>query len=171
MVNGDPYKRSVDSRREKRKAIAQLKSSEREENSSAVRGFSTDQRISIESMNIQKESVRDRKRESRMVALSIQQTSISNLLNQAEIRAGNRYPSYDKDNVHWKRVDNLIVEQDKVMEKLLNFDKDDNNSKSSEYAVRDFIKSENHVKRIRMDLSDVNLDFNDDTEQVQDITL
>ena len=68
-------------------------------------------------------------------------------------------------------MDNLIVEQDKVMEKLLNFDKDDNNSKSSEYAVSDFINSESPVKRMRMYFSNVNLDFNDDTEQVQDITL
>ena len=71
----------------------------------------------------------------------------------------NRCPSYDKNNAHWKRVDNLIEEQDKVMEKLLNFDKDENNSKSSDgYVVSDFINSSSPVKKACIDLSDVNHD-------------
>ena len=106
------------------KGSLDLKSSERDESFSTVRGFSTDQRISIESMNIKKKSVRDRKRESNTVALSIQQSSINNILNQTEIQATNRCPSYNKNNAHWKRADNLIEEQDRVMEKMLNFDKD-----------------------------------------------
>ena len=130
------------------KGSLDLKSSERDESFSTVRGFSTDQRISIESMNIQKESVRDRKRESKMAALSIQQSSINNLLNQAEIRATNRCPSYDKNNSHWKRVDSLIEEQDRVMKKLLNFDKDEDNLKSGDgYVVSDFINPSSPVKK------------------------
>ena len=148
LITYDDYKSTVKSRREKRKADLDLKSSEREENTSAVRGFSTDQRISIESMNIQKESVRDRKRESKIVAISIQQSSISSLLNEAEIRAAKRCPIYDKDNTHWKRVDNLIEEQDRVMAKLLNFDHEENDSKRNEGdLVSDFLNLDSPAKK------------------------
>ena len=128
LIIDDAHKSTAKIRREKRKASVRTKDSKQEEYSSAVRGFSTDQRISIEVMNIQKELVQDRRRESMMIVLSIQLSSITSLLNQADIRASNRCPTYDKDNAHWKRVDNLIEEQDRVMNKLLNFDQNINMS-------------------------------------------
>ena len=150
LVSDDAHKSTVKSRRERRKADLDLKSSERKENTTGVIGFSTDQRISIELMNIQKESVRDRKRESKIVALSIQQRSIL---------------IYDKDNTHWKRVDNWIEEQDQVMAEFLNFDKEENDSKRNEGdIVSDFLNLDSpSKKKAHIDLSDDNDDSNSNT--------
>ena len=103
-----------------------------------------------------------------MVAISIQQSSISSLLNEAEIRAAKRCPTYDKDNAHWKRVDNLIEEQDRILVKLLNFDKEEKDLKGKNgVLVSDFLNLESPTKKACIDLSDGNHDS--DSSMVQEI--
>ena len=73
---------------------------ERESTTSAVRGFSTDQRISIEQLNIQNESMLNRKNdrmlERVMISLSIEMNVIGAQVEAAENRATLRCPKYNK---------------------------------------------------------------------------
>ena len=106
-----------------------------------------------------------------MVALSIQQSSITSLLNQAEIRAANRCPIYNKNNAHWKRVDNLIEEQDKVLKKLLNFDQDMNMSKKiNHHIVSDFVKMESPKKQACIGMSNGSNESDSNMVQGEDVT-
>ena len=82
------------------------------------RGFSTDQRISIESMNINKKRLVHQQNETRLVGLSIQASAIQSQIESAETRANQRCPKYHKSNVYWKRVDALLEEQNEVIETI-----------------------------------------------------
>jgi hypothetical protein len=57
----DAPKSVVHSRAQKRKMALQIKKDERENDRSAVRGFSTEQRINIEALNISKKNLNIRK--------------------------------------------------------------------------------------------------------------
>ena len=49
----------------------------------------------------------DRKIETAIVALSIEETAVTKQLAMAESRAERRCPEYDSENIFWKRVDAL----------------------------------------------------------------
>jgi hypothetical protein len=69
-------------------------------------------------MNINKKRLIHQQNETRLVGLSIQASAIQSQIESAENRAQNRCPKYNKHNVHWKRVDALLEEQDAVVEAI-----------------------------------------------------
>ena len=74
------------------------------------RGFTTDQRISIEVLRVQKMSHVHNDNESNMILLIGHEAAISKQIEAAENRATICCKEYDKDNCYWKRVDDLFVE-------------------------------------------------------------
>jgi hypothetical protein len=95
----------------KRKARRALKKEERSNDVVSVRGYSTDQRISIENMNVNIRRLEHQKKEVKMVGLSIQEAAIGRQITAAENRAALRCPQYNKDNMYWRQVDILIQQQ------------------------------------------------------------
>ena len=115
---------------------------------SAVRGFSTDQRIDIEKLNVQQRMLKDRRDETTIVALSIEESAIGRQLGVAEKRAEQRCPKYDATNVYWKQVDQLIEDQQSVMDRIRAFNTlvttSIQNTKVSEFMNQDSpIKNKN----------------------------
>ena len=106
----DAPKAAVKSRAEKRKEALQLKKVERENDRSTVRGFSTDQRINIQALNISQKRLDHQRNQSFLVSLSIQESAMSRQVEAAEKRAMIRCPEYDATNMHWKVADNLANE-------------------------------------------------------------
>ena len=94
------------------------KVSESHNDNTAIRGFTTEQRIKIENLNVQRQMMMDRQNESKIVGLSIESSAIERQLAHAEKRAEVRCPEYNPSNVHWKRVDNLLEQQDEVVKRL-----------------------------------------------------
>ena len=93
---------------------AKKKQNDSASDTATERGFSTDQRIEIEHLNVSKQFIRDRQRELSIVGFSIEESALAIQLESAERRAMLRCPEYDVANVYWKRVDELIEEQDIV---------------------------------------------------------
>ena len=114
----DAPKSQVNSQAQKNVAKRNAKANDRANDTQGDRGFSTDQRISIESMNINKKRLIHQQNETRLVGLSIQEAAIRNQIESAESRASQRCPKYNKNNVYWKRVDNLLEEQNDVVEQI-----------------------------------------------------
>ena len=81
----------------------------------ATRGFSTDLIIEISNLNERRQERRDRLRETSMVSLSIENSAITTSLTNAERRAEARCKKYDPNNVFWKKVDQLIEQQEEVV--------------------------------------------------------
>lgn len=101
-----------------RAAKRQKKTDERSNDTTGDRGFSTDQRISIESMNINKKRLEHQQHETRLVGLSIQGSAIRSQIESAEKRAELRCPTYDENNKFWKRVDELLEQQSDVVRSI-----------------------------------------------------
>ncbi len=87
------------------------KSKERSNDIVNTRGYSTDQRISIESMNVNIRRLEHQKKESKLIGLSIQESAIRGQILGAENRAALRCPEYDPNNIYWRRVDMLVQQQ------------------------------------------------------------
>ena len=68
----------VKTQAEQRAAKRQKKTDERSNDTTTSRGFAMDQRISIESMNINKKRLEHQQNEIRLVGLSIQEAAIRN---------------------------------------------------------------------------------------------
>ena len=62
-----------------------------------TRGFTTDQRIEIENLGVERETMIDRKNEVVMVALTLEETASTKLIETAERRATQRCPQYNAD--------------------------------------------------------------------------
>ena len=84
---------------------------ERASDTMNIRGYSTDQRISIESMNVNIRRLEHQKRETKLVGLSIQESAIGRQITSAENRAKERCPTYNPNNAYWRRVDGLVQQQ------------------------------------------------------------
>ena len=120
-------------------------------NDTANRGFSTDQRISIESLNINRERLTHQKDETRLVGLSIQESAIGRQIASAEGRARERCSEYHPKNPYWKRVDQLLAEQQNVTDMMANYNNslmNDNgsNAKDSGAKVSEFLNKPSPVK-------------------------
>ena len=111
IFTDDAPKSKIRSQAQRRKDKAAVKTEARESDTSASRGFSTDQRINIEAINVHARRLEHQKSETRMVGLSIQQSAIDCQISSAEARALIRCPDYDPSNIYWKRVDELILDQ------------------------------------------------------------
>ena len=114
------------SRKEQRSKDKEAKMIDLVNDTKNVRGFTTDQRIQIESLNLQKQDIVDRKKERSLVSCIAEESALGRQIESAERRAASRCPTYDANNVYWKRVDDLLMRQDKVINKIGNFiDQDD----------------------------------------------
>ena len=114
---------------------------------SAARGFSTDQRINIETLNVQKQNQIDRIAEAAIVAISVEESAIARQVEAAEKRAIQRYPEYNADNYFWKRSDELLQRQEDIMQEIreMNTKKVENNEKGHG-SVSEFLNAESPVK-------------------------
>ena len=108
---GDAPTKIVKTQQMKRKERREQKNLERSSDELNFRGHTTDQRISIESMNVNVRRLEHQKKETKMVGLSIQEAAIGRQITSAEIRASTRCPDYDANNIYWQRVDTLIQQQ------------------------------------------------------------
>ena len=73
----DADKATFMSRSQRRKATIKKKAEEREKDRSTVRGFSTDQRINIQALNINKKRLEHQRNQTFLVGLSIQESAMS----------------------------------------------------------------------------------------------
>ena len=67
--------------------------------------FFTDQCISIESLNVQKQLQPDRKVEGIIVVLSVEEIAIARQVKATERRATMRCPEYDNDNIFLEQIE------------------------------------------------------------------
>ena len=121
VIDNNQKKKGEGTQAALRKKEAKEKADEKQNDSESTRGFTTDQRIDIETLSLQKESMLDRKHEVAMVALSLEESSMTKLVEAAERRALQRCPKYSKTNVYWKKVDGMLIEQEQLMAKIKNF--------------------------------------------------
>jgi hypothetical protein len=130
----DAPKKIVLTQAMRRKQRRAAKKEERSSDIVNVRGYSTDQRISIENMNVNICRLEHQKKEVKMVGLSIQEAAIGRQITSAENRAVLRCPEYDPTNMYWRQVDLLVQQQSEVvviMNKYNNemlFEKEDESS-------------------------------------------
>jgi hypothetical protein len=111
----DAPKSQVRSQAQMRQDKCKQKKFERSNDTQSHLGFYTDQRISIESMNINKKRLIHQQNETWLIGLSIQEVAIRSQIESAESRANSRCPKYNKNNVYWETVDELLEEQDQVL--------------------------------------------------------
>jgi len=104
----------------KQKIDLEIKEHDRSSDQQSNHGFSTDQRIIIEGLLVQKKIQKQQEIESSMVALIAYDRSIARQIESAERRAGLRCNPYDRNNIHWKAVDELIEKQTAITEKMGN---------------------------------------------------
>ena len=64
---------------------------------------------------------------------------MTKLVEAAERRAILRCPEYDESNTYWKKVDDLLAEQDMLMNKIRSFNNEITILKPSSFAVSDFL--------------------------------
>ena len=146
------------SRQHLRKNVKNAKDKKSAHDSSAVRGFSTDQRIDIETLNVQKQLVVDRHEETSIVAMSIEESCIGRALVSAENRATMRCKEYDSQNEYWIRVDQLLDDQKDVISRIKNFNKKFVNTTTEQPEVSDFLNSASPDKSFAKRLnSEINL--------------
>ena len=81
-----------------RKKDAHEKAIDAKNESISTRGFTTNQRIDIESLSMQKETMIDRENEVAMVALSLEESAMTKLIDAAERRAIFHCPEYNANN-------------------------------------------------------------------------
>ena len=84
----------------------------------------------------------DRQREANLVGLSIQEAAISKSLDQAERRAENRCPEHDSNNRFWTKVDELLLQQEAILEKI---DKCNKETQAKEDIFQDDINKNNLI--------------------------
>ena len=101
-----------------KKKESTVKDGERAHDSSAIRGFTTDQQINIEQLSVQKMSCVDRKNEAVMFNLAIQESALARQVDLAEQRAKLRCKQYDENNIHWKKADENIKKHEAVMNRI-----------------------------------------------------
>ena len=96
----DGDKSQVKSQAQKSKALKKERDNDRANNTQNHRGFTTDQHISIESMNINKKRLIHQQNETCLVGLSMQALAIQSQIESAENRAVMHCPKYTKFNIY-----------------------------------------------------------------------
>ena len=145
----DAPKKLVMSQAQKKKLNKIMKDEERYQDTASIRGYSTDQRISIESMSVNIRRLEHQKKETCLVGLSIQESAIGRQIVSTENRAMQRCPTYDKNNPYWIRVDKLISQQSDVVLMINQYNTEtllDENERSSVTHVSDFLNQASPVK-------------------------
>ena len=147
LIENKDKKKGEGTRAQQRKAEAKEKEIDAKGDTSSKRGFTTDQRIDIESLGLRKESMIDRKHEVAMVALSMEESAMTKMIEAAERRAMQRCPEYDKCNQYWAKVDMMLKEQDQLMIKIRNFNEKIMNQKPAAHLVSDFLNNPSPDKK------------------------
>ena len=111
-------KKGEGTRAELRKRDAKEQQLDASHDTASQRGFSTEQCLEIESLDLQKQAMVERKNDSVLVGLSIEQCALKDQVEAAERRAASRCREYDPSNLYWRKVDLLLEDQDKLLEKL-----------------------------------------------------
>jgi len=105
-------------RAEKRKARKIEKDIIRKDDNANERGMTIDQKISYESLLMQKENQIHLKNESNLTAIGMTVAASKERLESAVRMAALRCPDYDEDNKHWKRVEALEKDHDELVDDL-----------------------------------------------------
>ena len=135
-----------------KKDLQEKKSVERSSSATASRGFSTDQRINIENLNINRQRLNHQQQETQLVSLSIHESAIARQIESAEARAHSRCPQYDPENIYWKRVDILLKKQEDVTNDMGNYTKlirEENSKNENDKSIElsDFLKQPSPQKK------------------------
>ena len=111
----------------------------------------------------------DRKHEVAMVALSLEESAMTKMVDASERRAMQRCPDYDSNNQYWKKVDGMLKDQDLLMVKIRNFNQTIMNQKPSDLSISDFLNEPSPgKKRKAIELDEMN--SNDGDDDISDIT-
>ena len=156
--------------KEKRKERREKKALERKNDSSAVRGFSTDQRITIESINVNKRTLQHLRTESQMVALGLQETAIRGQLTHAQSMAERQCPKYNKSNMFWKRADQLQQRHQETIDAIMqhtNALQEAPQEEESKVDLSDFLLQESPKKK--RSFEDMITNKTDDAEDVVEV--
>ena len=146
LIDNNAKKKGEGTRAELRANEAKEKAIDAENDTTSTRGFTTDQRIDIESLNMQKETMVDRKNEVAMVALSLEKSAMTELVDAAERRALLRCPEYDNTNPFWKKVDVLLEEQETFLGKIRKFNEQIMGNSASSFTVSEFLNQPSPTK-------------------------
>ena len=116
----DASKDVTKSRAQKRKSDNLEKNLKRASDNSSDRGFSTDQKLQLEIIDLTREQTNYRSRESVLMGLCIQEAALTKQIDRAERMAERRAPNYmdDVNNKWWMKVDELVKEQDNVVGRI-----------------------------------------------------
>ena len=118
----DASKNVVKSRAQKRKSDKIAKQLQRANDSSADRGFSTDQKIQLEMIDLTRQQTTDRSRESILMGLCVQEAALTKQIDRAERMAERLAPNdiEDVNNKWWNKVKNLIHKQELIVTEMAN---------------------------------------------------
>ena len=86
--------------------------------SSAVRGFTTDQRINIEQLSVQKMSCINQKNEAIILNLAIEESALARQVEVSGKRAKVRCPEYNEINLFWKKANVIIKKNEQLMDRI-----------------------------------------------------
>ena len=113
----DASKNVVKTRAEKRKAEKVQKEVKRVNDSSADRGFNTDQKIQLKLIDLTWQQTNDRSRESILMGLCCQEQALTKQIDRAE-RIAERFAPNDIDDVNnkwWNKVNSLLMKQENII--------------------------------------------------------
>ena len=118
----DASKKTVKSRAEKRKADKIQKDIKRAADSNPERGFSTDQKLQLEIIDLTRQQTKDRSRESVLMGLCVQEAALTKQIDRAERMAERLAPDDvdDPNNKWWVKVNNLIHKQELILIQMAN---------------------------------------------------
>ena len=121
----DASKKTTKSRAEKRKANKVEKDAKRVNDTQFERGFSTDQKVQLEMLGLQRQSTTDRGRESILMGLCVQEGVIAKQIDQAERMASQFALDAvdDPNNKWWKKLNDLILKQETIVIEMANLNK------------------------------------------------
>ena len=89
----------------------------------------------------------ERKNDSVLVGLSVEQSALKDQVDAAERRATSRCPEYNPTNIYWMKVDTLLEDQDKLLAKIRCFNTDLMKDKSNpKVSVSSILISPNKSK-------------------------
>ena len=124
LMDNKHKKKGEGTRAELRKRDAKERQLDAKNDTASQRGFSTEQCLEIEALDLQKQTMVERKNDSLLVGLSIEQCALKDQVEAAERRAASRCPEYNPSNLYWRKVDSLLEDQDKLLDKIRSFNQD-----------------------------------------------
>lgn len=96
----------------------------------------------------------DRKHEVAMVALLLEELSMTKSIDAAEWRLMQRYLNYNSGNPYWVKDDDMLKDQDKLMVKIRSFSESIMNQQPSVSHVSDFLNNPSTSKKRKATVMD-----------------